>query len=163
MHKARGTAGLSALYFAVLCHLGVLTKKREPNPKRVYFLFREDIRHMQNIAREARLLVKHSIDTDVQLAGYKASVATEMTALSGQRKRLRNQTRTIKDEDKLAAVKSEIAIPSDKIGELRREVGIGENIETSTGVIKEKLHRARDDEKAKGKEQMKHEPLRRRR
>ena len=42
--------GLRALYFYYLYRMGVLPKTREPNPKRVYFLFREDIRHMQDIA-----------------------------------------------------------------------------------------------------------------
>jgi hypothetical protein len=64
-HRVRKVTGLRALYFYYLYRMGVLPKKREPNPKQVYFLFREDIRHLQCIARETRLLVKHGIDTDV--------------------------------------------------------------------------------------------------
>ncbi len=142
--------------------MGVLPKKREPNPKRVYFLFREDIRHMQNIARETRLLVKHGIDTDVQLAAHKGNVTAQIIALSGQRKRLRNKQRSVKDEDALA-LKSEIAALSAQIGELRREVRLCENIETRSVEMKDKLHRAREDVKLKPKEMTRHEPLRRRR
>ncbi len=163
IHRVRRLTGLRALYFYYLYRMGVLPKKREPNPKRVYFLFREDIRHMQNIARETRLLVKHGIDTDVQLAAHKAGVTAQIVTLSGQRKRLRHKQRSVKDEDALAGLKSEIAVLSAQIGELRREVRLCENIETRSLEMKDKLHRAREDEKSKGKETMRHEPLRRRR
>ena len=106
--------------------MGVLPKKREPNPKRVYFLFREDIRYMQNIARETRLLVTHRIDTAEQLAAHKDGLAAQSKTLCTNRKRLRHQARSIQDEEKLAAVKSEIAALSMKIGELRREVKLCE-------------------------------------
>ena len=163
IHRARRLTGLRALYFYYLYRMGVLPKKREPNPKRVYFLFREDIRHMQNIARETRLLVTHGIDTDVQLAAHKNGVTERITTLSSQRKRLRNKQRSAKDEDALAGLKSEIAALSAQIGELRREVRLCENIETRSAEMKDKLHRAREDEKLKTKEMTKHEPLRRRR
>jgi hypothetical protein len=71
--KVRKITGLRALYFYYLYKMGVLPKTREPNPKRVYFLFREDIRHIQAISRETRLLAAHGIDTVEQLREYKAS------------------------------------------------------------------------------------------
>jgi hypothetical protein len=71
--KVRKMTGLRALYFYYLYKMGVLPKTREPNPKRVYFLFREDIRHIQAISRETRLLAAHGIDTLAQLRAYKAS------------------------------------------------------------------------------------------
>ena len=162
-HKAKRMTGLRALYFYYLYRMGVLPKRKEPNPKRVYFLFREDIRHMQNIARETRLLVTHGIDTAEQLTAYKESVTTQMIALSGNRKRLRHRARSVTDEDTLAALKTEIAALSDKIGELRREVRLCEDIETRSGEMKEKLHRANEAEKSERKELTKNEPLRRRR
>ncbi len=162
-HRVRKATGLRALYFYYLYRMGVLPKKQEPNPRRVYFLFREDIRHMQNIARETRLLVKHGIDTDVQLAAHKGGVTAQIATLSSQRKRLSNKTRTVKGEDALAALKSEIAALSAQIGELRREVRLCENIETRSVEMKDKLHRAREDAKSKSKEMTRHEPFRRRR
>jgi hypothetical protein len=161
--QVRKVTGLRALYFNYLYRMGVFPKKRQPNPNRVYFLFREDIRHMQSIARETRLLVKYSIDTDVQLAAHKDGLTAQITALSGQRKKLRNKTRSIKDEGELAAVKSEITILADSIGALRREVRLCESIEKCSVEMKVKLRQERQDEKSSGKEQMKHEPLRRRR
>ncbi len=56
-------SGFRALYFSYLYKMGAWPKQRRQSPERVYFLFREDIRFIQNIARETRLLVKHGIDT----------------------------------------------------------------------------------------------------
>jgi hypothetical protein len=44
IHKARKLTGLRALYFYYLYRMGVLPKRRQPNPKRVYFLFREALK-----------------------------------------------------------------------------------------------------------------------
>ena len=163
LYKVKRNTGFSALYFYYLYRMGVLPKKKTPNPKRVYFLFREDIRHMQSISKEARLLVKHKIDTAEQLAGYKESVTAKMIALSSSRKKLRYRLRSIKDENDVEVIKTEISDLSEKIGELRREVKLCEGIEKRSGDMKEKLHRANEAEKSKGKEPAKYEPFRGRR
>jgi len=129
----------------------------------VYFLFREDIRKMRNFDQEIRLLIKHRIDTGEQLASYKESLTTEMAALSGDRKHLRYQSRSIRDEDKAAAVKADISALSQKIGTLRKEVRLCENIEKRSVEMKEKIHRANEAQKSQGKEMTKHEPFRGRR
>lgn len=160
LHKARRMTGLRALYFYYLYRMGVLPKKREPNPKRVYFLFREDIRFIQNIARETRLLAAHGIDTAEQLAAYKDGLVAQFRMLCTNRKRLRYQARSIQDEEKVAAIKSEIASLSMKIGELRREMKLCEDIEMRSGVMRDKIRKAQAEENTQGKELTKHEPLR---
>jgi hypothetical protein len=157
---ARKLTGLRALYFYYLYKVGVLPKKREPSPKQVYFLFREDIRFMQNIARETRLLVKHGIDTTEQLATHKDGLANQINTLYNRRKHLRNQVRSIRDEDRLRTVKTEVAALSGEIGKLRREVRLCEDIEKRSVEMKDKLRRAREDEKSIGKELTKHEQFR---
>jgi hypothetical protein len=104
--------------------MGVLPRNRErtPNPKQVYFLFREDIRRMQNIARETRLLAERGIDTVEQLAAHRDGLAAQMAELSDARKHLRYKRRSIKDDERLAAANSEIAALSEQITALRREV-----------------------------------------
>ena len=197
LKAARKMTGLRALYFYYLYKMGVLPKKRQQSPEQVYFLFREDIRKMRNFEQEIRLLAKHKIDTGEQLAAYKESLTTEMTALSGDRKRLRYQVRSIGDENRVpaksvdfvgkggatervsfstqgeneqsgvcddaAVVKTEIAVLSGKIGTLRKEVRLCEDIEKRSVEMKDKLHRAAEEEKSQGKELTKHEPFRRRR
>ncbi len=119
---------------------------------------------MQNIARETRLLVNYRIDTAEQLAVHKEGLSAQFKTVCIQRKRLRHQARSIQSEEKLAAVKSEIAALSMKIGELRREVKLCEDIEMRSGVMRDKIRRAQEDEqKSTVKEMKPHEPLRGRR
>ncbi|MDR1891624.1 MAG: relaxase/mobilization nuclease, partial [Oscillospiraceae bacterium] len=164
LNTTRKMTGLRALYFSYLYKMGVLPKKREKNPASVYFLFREDIRFVQNIAKETRLLVKHGIDTAEQLTAHKDGLTNQIISLSGERKTLRYQARSVRDEDKSAAIKTEIAALSTKIGELRKEVRLCEDIETRSAVMKDKLRRANvERQKSQGKENAHHEPFRGRR
>ena len=129
LNTPRKITGLRALYFSYLYKMGVLPKRKEPNPNRVYFLFREDIRFVQNITRETRLLAAHGIDTADELAAHKDGLTQRIISLSSDRKQLRYKARGIRDEDKSAAVKSEIAALSNQISELRKEVRLCEDIE----------------------------------
>jgi cytochrome c1 len=168
IHTARKITGLRALYFYYLRRMGVVPRKRQPNPKRVYFLFREDIRHMQDMAREIRMMAKHGIDTAERLADHKNVAEKQIAKLSATRKRLRNKARTVKNEDAPAAIKSEISALTDRIAELRKEVRSCENIESRSAEMKDKLHRAKEAErqereKTDRKEMMRDEPFGRRR
>jgi hypothetical protein len=161
VHRTRRRTGLRALYFYYLYRMGVLPKKRKPSPKQVYFLFREDIRFIQNISRETRLLVKYDIDTDIQLTNHKNGLTAQINILYERRKHLRYQTRNIKDEIKLTEIKSEITALSNQLIELRREVRLCEDIEKRSAEIREKIRReAEDKEKTHGKEKTKHEQFR---
>jgi hypothetical protein len=166
LHTARKLTGLRALYFYYLYRMGVLPRKRAPNPKEVYFLFREDIRHMRSMAREIRLLAKHGIDTAEELTSRKDGANAQIIELSGARKHLRNKARSAGDEDTLTVIKTQISELSAHITELRREVRLYENIESRSGEMKDKLRRAKEAEsqkKTKRKESMRDEPFRRRR
>jgi hypothetical protein len=163
LQTARRITGLRALYFHYLYKMGVLPKKRRQNPNRVYFLFREDIRFIQNITKETRLLVKHGIDTAGQLAEFKDGLTEQVISLSDTRKKLRYQARGITGEDKLAATKTEIADLSTRISELRREVRLCDDIQSRSAVMKGKLSKAaKEQEKPQGKENSRHDTIRRR-
>jgi hypothetical protein len=163
IHKVRKLTGLRALYFYYLYRMGALPKKREPNPKRVYFLFREDIRFIRNISQQARLLVKHGIDTDVQLAAHKDTLQAQIDALCENRKHLRYRARGIKGGDALEEAKAEIKALTERIAELRREVRLCGDIERRSGEMLDKIRSASEDEKSKTKEVRENEPFRRRR
>jgi hypothetical protein len=163
LNTARRITGLRALYFSYLYKMGVFPKRKTPNPKQVYFLFREDIRFIQNISKETRLLVKHDIDTIGQLTAHKDGRAKEVISLSAARKHLRHQSRSIRDEDKLAAVKSDIAALSTKIGELRKEVRLCEDIEIRSTDMKDKIRRATEEQKSNRKESKQYDKFRGRR
>jgi hypothetical protein len=160
---ARKITGLRALYFSYLYKMGVLPKKRGQNPNKVYFLFREDIRFIRNITKETRLLSAHGIDTAEQLAAHKDGLACRIASLSSARKKLRYEVRGIRDEDRSAAVKSEIAALSDRIGELRKEVMLCKDIETRSAQMKDKIRKAAEEQEPIGKEREKHDTLRGRR
>ena len=166
IHTVRKVTGLRALYFYYLYRMGVLPKRNEPNPKQVYFLYREDIRHMRDMAREIRLMTKHSINTTEQLTTFKDSANAQIAELTVIRKRMHNQIRSVKSEDALAEVKAKISTLSKQITKLRREVKSCENIENRSVEMKNKIHKARKSEvitKSKTKEMIKNEQFRRRR
>ncbi|MDR3072678.1 MAG: relaxase/mobilization nuclease domain-containing protein [Clostridiales Family XIII bacterium] len=163
LNTAKRITGLCALYFSYLHKMGVLPKRKEPNPRRVYFLFREDIRFIQNISRETRLLVNHKIDTTGQLLSHKDKLTNKIISLSSERKTLRYKSRSIRGEDKLAVVKAQISELSGKIGELRREVRLCEDIEKRSVDMKEKIHKAAEEQKSNVKEGKQHESFRGRR
>jgi len=63
----------------------------------------------------------------------------------------------------LSAVKADISVLSKKIGTLRKEVKLCEDIEKRSVEMKEKIHRANEAEKSQRKEMTNHEPFRGRR
>ena len=162
-HKPHRKAGLRALYFYYLYRMGAIPKKREPNPKQVYYVFREDIRYIRRISEETRLLAKHHIDTDVQLKAHQDSLNTQMAALVAKRNQLRNKLKRVRDEARIVATKGEISDLSKDIGKLRREVSLCDEIDRRSRDIEAKLQLLKDTAKSKGKETMIHEQLRRRR
>ena len=162
-HKPHRRAGLRALYYYYLYRMGAIPKGREPNPKQVYYVFREDIRYIRRISEETRLLVKHVIDTDVDLIAHKQELQNQINLLNNQRKLLRNKLRSVKDVAKIATMKTEISGLSKNMGSLRREVSLCDEIQRRSQDILGKMETMRNDTKSKGKELMKHEQLRRRR
>jgi len=176
IHKAPKITGLRARYFYYLYRMGVLPRKRrrQPSPKKIYFLFREDIRHMRNMAKEIRFLAEHGIDTAEQLTAFKDGATGQIAALSENRKQVRNQSRNASahGEEAKAPLKSEITTLSAQIGTLRREVKLCESIAIRSEDMTDKLHRAKEADalerakalqKSNTRDVKKNEPFRRRR
>jgi len=161
--NTRKITGFRALYLHYCYKLGVYPKNRPQSKKRIHWLFREDLIKMDAISKEAKLLVVNKIDTAEQLSLYKDTLETEMTALTDNRKQLYKKSRTVgikQDEAKLFEVKGEISTTSKRLGVLRKEVKLCDDIAVRSGVIKEKLQKVREDENSERKEMMKHEQLR---
>ena len=92
---------------------------------------------------------------------YKGSLETEITELTEQRKGLYSQSRKAGGEEK-EAVKAQISEITGRLKTARKEVRLCEGVLARSGTLKEKLEAIRADEnKAKGKELMKHEHRRR--
>lgn len=155
LEKARKITGFRALYFHYCYLLGIFPKnKPRQNPKRLHFLLREDLRKLDAISDETKLLVRNRIDTAEQLFSYRSETRQEMESLVTDRKELYRLSRTVavkSDEGKTAEVKSQITAVSKEIARLRKELSLCEGIAARSGVIKEKLKSVREDEN-KGKE-----------
>lgn len=159
--RTKKIGGLRGLYLHYCYELGILPKNRPPiNTKQLHFLLREDLRKLDTISKETRLLCRYHIDTAEQLFSFKETLEEQMQDLSDTRKHLRYQIRSIKDEDKRTEVKAEISKLTKELGELRREVVLCDGIAARSGVIKEKLKAVRQ-ETTERKEEKNHEHVRR--
>lgn len=165
LEKSRKITGFRALYFHYCYLLGIFPKnKPRQNPKRLHFLLREDLRKLNAISDETKLLVRNRIDTAEQLFSYRSEIQQKTESLIADRKELYRLSRTVavkSDEEKTAEVKSRIAAVSKEITLLRKELSLCDGIAARSGVIKEKIKAVREDEN-KGKEKNDYEHIRRR-
>ncbi len=147
--QPRKIGGLRGLYLHYCYCLGILPRNREAiSTERLHFLLREDLRRLDIITKETRLLCTHHIDTTEQLLDYQGKIGTKMQALSEERKHLRYQVRRIKntDSDQTNKIKTEISILSDKLNMLRREMKLCEGVMVRSEEIKQKLKVTRQKE-----------------
>ena len=165
LEKTRKITGFRALYFHYCYLLGIFPKnKPRQNPKRLHFLLREDLRKLDAITAETRLLVRNRIDTAEQLFSYRSEIQQKTESLIADRKELYRLSRTVavkSDEVKTTEIKSQITAFSKEISRLRKELSLCDGIAVRSGVIKEKLKAVREDEN-KGKEKNDYEHIRRR-
>ena len=165
LEKSRKITGFRALYFHYCYLLGIFPKnKPRQNPKRLHFLLREDLRKLNAISDETKLLVRNRIDTAEQLFSYRSEIQQKTESLIADRKELYRLSRTVavkSDEEKTAEVKSRIAAVSKEITLLRKELSLCDGIAARSGVIKEKIKAVREDEN-NGKEKHDYEHIRRR-
>lgn len=147
--------GFRALYLHYCYVLGIFPKNK-PNRAPVHFLYREDLRRLNQISDEARLLCAYRIDTAAQLSLYKAELAAQMESVTEQRGQLYKRAHSAGTGGK-AEIKEQIAALTARLSELRREVKLCEGIETRSGVIAEKLRTVREGENARGKEKTRDE------
>lgn len=156
LEKARRITGFRALYFHYCYLLGIFPKNKErQNPNRLHFLLREDLRRLDAITAETRLLVRNRIDTAEQLFSYRDGMKDKISALTAERKRLYKLQRTAavkSNPEKAAEIKEQISAFSKELAALRREVSLCDGIAERSGVIQEKIKAVRKDEQIKGKE-----------
>lgn len=155
LEKARKITGFRALYFHYCYLLGIFPKNNPKQNRRLHFLLREDLRKLDEITAETRLLVRNRIDTAEQLFSYQSEVKDKIMALTAERKQLYKLQRTAAvkaDPKKAAEIKEQISTLSKELATLRKEVSLCDDIAERSGVIKEKIKAVREDEQIKGKE-----------
>ncbi len=160
LEKTRKITGFRALYFHYCYLLGIFPKNNpKQNKRRLHFLLREDLRKLDDITAETRLLVRNRIDTADQLFSYQSEAKDKITALTAERKQLYKlqRTATVKaNPEKAAEIKDRISALSKELAALRKEVSLCDDIAERSGVIKEKIKAVRKDEQIKGKEKTDH-------
>ena len=159
LKAARKITGFRALYIHYCYLLGIFPKNKPKQNRRLHFLLREDLRKLDAITAETRLLVGHRIDTAEQLFSYQSEVKGRIAALTDERKQLYKLQRTAAvkaDPEKAAEIKDRISALSKELAALRREVHLCDDIAERSGVIKEKIKAVREDEQIKGKEKTDH-------
>ena len=159
LENTRKITGFRALYFHYCYLLGIFPKNNPKQNRRLHFLLREDLRKLDDITAETRLLVRNRIDTAEQLFSYQSEVKGKITALTAERKQLYKLQRTAAvkaDPEKAAEIKGRISALSKELAPLRKEVSLCDDIAERSGVIKEKIKAVRKDEQIKGKERTDH-------
>ena len=171
----RRVVGFRALYIRYYYLLGGhpqwrLQGPRRPTNKQILFIFREDIRKMNQIGQEMKLLGRHRIDTAEQLSSFKDGLTNQIAEITDVRQRLRYKARNVTEEPTLAALKAEIADCSARLAELRKEVRLCNRITARTAEMTEKIRKAAEIRakeqaqiKSRGKEQRAYDQFRGRR
>ena len=147
IRTTRKVTGFRALYIRYFYLLGGRPQRQlqgqlPPTARQVHFIFREDIRKMQELKNEMKLLGLNRIDSAEQLFSYRKVAADKIADLTEKRQGLRYKTRRTKDETALSAMKSEIAGISVELGTLRREVKLCDSITARTALMKERIRQA---------------------
>lgn len=159
LEKVRKITGFRALYFHYCYLLGIFPKNNPKQNRRLHFLLREDLRKLDDITAETRLLVRNRIDSAEQLFSYQSEAKDRITALTAERKQLYKLQRTAAvkvDPEKAAEIKDRISALSKELAALRKEVSLCDDIAERSGVIKEKIKAVREDKQIIGKERTDH-------
>lgn len=161
LKNKRKLTGLQALYFHYLYKMGIIPKQRVSN-KRTHFLLREDLRHMEELTAQIKLLCIHHIENMEQLLTYKNGLEQEISALSDTRKSLYHRIRRCKDDIQNTEYKEQITGLSKRLSLLRKEVRLCTGILSRSDEMKQKLLQVKQEEIHQGKEEKAYEQRSRR-
>jgi hypothetical protein len=156
LKTTRKLTGLQALYFHYLYKMGILPKHRASN-KRTHFLLREDIRYLDELTAQTKLLCTHRIENKEQLLTYQYGLEQKMESLTAARKSLYNRIRRCQDDGQIALYKQQISELSKKLFLLRKEVKLCSGILYRSEEMKRKLLQVQQEEIHQGKEEKAYE------
>ena len=161
IRSTRKLTGLRALYLHYLYKMGILPRNRAI-PKRTHFLLREDIRHMDRLIAQTRLLCTQHIETRDQLVAHQTTRVKEIDSLSETRACLRNRIRQCSETEVVSEYKDKITGISKQIRALRKEVKLCADILIRSEEMRNKLHCIKQEEQTPKKEETNHEQRSRR-
>ena len=146
IRKVKGS--LYNLYLYYCYRLGYFDKPEErQTPHKLHYLLRKDLMKVEKYSQEARLLGKHHIETTGQLVSYKESCKKEMEALTTERKHLRNNERHKGiSEVERSEIKDKISNISQRLGKLRKEISLCEDIAARSQDLEKSVEQIRTDD-----------------
>ena len=151
MKKAKKLKGIKALYFHYLYRMGIIPSLA-PQNKKVLFIFKEDLRYMDKISQETRLLCKTNINTVEELNEMENDLSEQLDKLIKERRCFYNKIKRCKNTATKVLLEEDVKSLSHEIKELRKKVRLCEDIKNRSFVIKEKIKKSNEIENRKGGE-----------
>ena len=151
--RIRKNKGLRGLYYHYCYLLGIFPTKNE----KVNRIIGEDVRKMNKISEEARLLGKYRIDTTGQLILFKESREEKISLLAKDRMRLYGKLGRMNvkgNPEKEGKVRDEISVINVRLKKLRKEVKACEGILERKDNISEKTELIKEEREDRTHEQL---------
>jgi len=133
------TPKIYRLYLYYCYQLGILPKGTTHRPTSPQL--RSDLRHLDDIDRQARYLASHNIETVEELVADRTKKEAQLEALTTQRTKLQNKIRRASPDQKVTLRKKKAEITA-QITALRRDIRDSKEIEQRSLEIQDTLDRA---------------------
>ena len=145
--------GIKALYLHY-CFLLKVYPKNKKMKKQYSKELREEIKKMDKISKEARILCRKNIQSAQELLAYKKSLILDRKENKAKVESLWKKNRKVANESEKQKNYEEIKVLQNEIKKLNEEIDLIEDIETRTPKIKETIDEAenRNQDKEKEKE-----------
>lgn len=140
LNKVKRVGGLRGLYYHYCYLLGAFQKRPD---RTLTASMRADVRKMQQISEQARLLCKNRIDTGEQLAAHRDMVEQQRIALCKERARLRYRQRKEPEGSQRDEFKKQIASLTKQIGRKIHERELCDGIAARSGAMRESIQSVR--------------------
>jgi hypothetical protein len=140
--QAKKLTGFRALYVHYLFLLGKIPKNR-PSFRPIHPSLYEDIRKMQTLAAQIRLIHREKLDTSPQLQAYADKTKSRMDDLIFQRTKIQNKLRRAKEPEIVAELKAQKTILTTHITHCRKELKLCDGIAENTRRMKEQMEMIR--------------------
>lgn len=136
--RIMGRTGLEKLYLRYCYELGYLPKYTQ-KPTMVHAALKDDLLRCDRYSDEAKLLCRHDIRTDVDLARYMEGLDKKELRLTSERDELRKKIKRRIPEDQKEALRVKVKEFTGELRKIRKERKLCEDIRDRSEQIERKL------------------------
>jgi len=148
--------GYVPLYVRYLIQMGSLRPRS--STRRTHFLLCEDIRHLDRITSEFRLITDKRLDTYSDLLQYKKLQGDHLFHLMAERKGLQLQIKREKNEGSITELKETSKSITQQIRQCRRELALCDDIQRRSLEMADKLKQIRQEQSAQSQSKKEEHP-----